>query len=1048
MARKDDSVVSWLRDGITRRRFIQIGGTLAAGAATVSRIPFSRAAGPSVPDPATGAMVRRTGCMMCNAGCGIQVRVLDGVVIKVDGNPFCAQTNDYDTGAPATGADVTLADLPNADTDPGSTCPRGQAGLMTLYDPLRLTRPLKRTGARGSGQWQAISWEQAIREIAWGGALPDGSFAGLASIRDVAGRFTAADTAYASEAKAGDPSNYGLKSNHLVMMVGRDQTSAATGRFMTAFGSVNRIDHTSICNSSYKVAGYITFCQDNKDKGTYLLKPDFDGANYVVLFGTNPLEANVPVNTFIRKIGAFKRAGGRLVVIDPRFSNTAAKADWWIGGIRPGTDGALALGVCRWLIDNGRHATDYLRRSHRGAPNPAGSTGWTDATYLVHERLRRCLTAQDAGLDHFVARLTTAVAKTATASSTTPLTVQLDPTDAGGAPLDLSRWPSSGNVRIGSELFYYSSKNDAARTLSVTARKVKGTKNYDHAVGADVMIPYVIAIGGALRGYHEATAATGLADLEYRGTIGADSVKSAFALLRDSLDTVANYAAACGVSATDIALLGTELTAAGTRACVDLYRGPIQHTNGTYSARAIHLINLLLDRVDRRGGFALGKRYRPGTPAHPGAPSPTGVRIDRAASKYEGVPATPTRPWYPLAYTGVQQEVFPSIKIGYPYPIKALITFTSNPAYTMPYTHSVIDGLLDRRAVPLHVAVDIFMSETSELADYVLPDVTFYEKWAANVMTGYATVHTAGGTIRQPVVGNVDPVTRAFSPVLPGTRSMDDILIALGKELGLPGYGANGMGAGKHLHQAWQFYNEMYKSGDFGLTNGLEDPAAAPLVMGGRRKNPAAVYDASGNFINDDAKYSNIATIYAEWISAYRHSYVPGEYFNGLPIYEPPRRDARGNPVTDPAGLDLTLNTYKIVQHVQSRSTSNRWLLEVMPENGVWIHPSDAASRGIADGDLIRLRSVRYALLGRAQLTEGIQPGCIAIPHSFGRWASGFTKAWMVDGVPQPHDPAIGAGIAHNPLVRPDPALGDVCLTDPIGGSADFFSTRVAVERA
>lgn len=1037
--------LGWLKNGITRRQFIEASSMLAAGAAVLGRVPLARADGPSVPDPVTGAEIHRTACMMCNAGCGIQVKVKDGVALHIEGNAFDPQCSEYDAGA----ADVTPGSLPKADLVGGSLCPRGAAGLMALYDPMRLKTPLKRSGPRGSGQWEAISWEQAIQDICWGGRLPDGSFDGLAAIRDLTNKFSNSDTQWGLDAPVSNPANYGFKANQLLMCVGRDQIGEATGRFMSAYGSINRIDHTSTCNSAYKLAGYQNFVAESKATGTYNFKPDLDGADYVVFFGSNPVEANAPTNTFIRKLGAFRKRGGKLVIVDPTFTNSAAKADWWIGSIKGGTDSALALAICRHLIDNNLHRAEALRRSHAAAPATAlTSPSWTDSTYLVNEATHKYVTCQDAGLNGFAGTLTTAVAKTVTASATATLTLQLNPTDLGGAALNLAAWPPKGNVRIGGELLYYSAVDNTAKTLTVTARGCKWTKAADATVGAAVTVPFVVARGGTLLPYHD-NAGGLLPDLEHRGTLGADSVKSVFALFRDSLDTVANYSALCGVSVADIQKLGDELGDPAKKVCVDMYRGALAHTNGTYAVRAIHAINTLLDRVDRKGGYVLGKRYKAGSVGTGQAfPASTGVKFDRSKAKFEPLDPTqkPRRPWFPLGYFGVQQEIWPSVKIGYPYPLKALITFTSNPAYSTPYNRTVIEALVDRQAVPLHVCVDVLMSETAALADYVLPDTTYLEKWANGITTGYATVHTTGSVLRRPVVGTIDPTTKAYTPALPGTMGMDDILILMGKELGLPGYGTNGIGTGKNLDQAWQYYDEMYKTGDLGMATGLSDLNAPILKMGGKFKNPAALYDASTNFINDDAKYKNVISLYCESLATSKHSYTK-KYFSGLPIWEVPHTDWKGTPVVDATStFNLRVLNFKSVQQVQSRSTGNKWLREIRKENEVWMHPSDAAARGIADGDMVRVRSATYGSRGRAWVTESAQPGTIVIPYSFGRWELG-ARPWLVDGTMQPTDAGVARGIAVNPLQSPDPQLMDVCFTDPLSGSCEFYSTYVAAEK-
>lgn len=1035
----------WLKDGVSRRRFIELSSVAAAGAAVLTRVPLAHAApGPS-PDP-LGGTLERTACMMCNAGCGMQVRVKDGVALHIEGNAYDPQARDYAAGSNVDGSGyVTEAAVPDAAQNGGALCSRGAAALATLYDPLRLKTPLKRSGPRGAGQWEAISWQQAIREICWGGILPDGAFQGLAAIRDVTNRFTASDTAYSADAPLGVVGDYGFKANQLLMSVGRDQVGDATSRFMNAFGSINRIDHTSLCNSSYKLAGYLHFCKESSATGTYNFKPDIDAADTLVFFGTNPVEANAPTNTFIRKLAAFKKRGGQLVVIDPAFTNTAAKADKWIGSIKVGTDLALALAICRGIIDKPGFSLDHLRRSH--APGTGASyKSWTDAPYLVNQTTHRFVSTAEAGLTTFVGRLRTAL----TTGAIT--TLDLEDLDGGTGTLDLTTWPSRGQVRIGTELFFYTGKVNTAgaRQLTGVSRAMKWTSAAAAAQGALVSLAYVCSAGGTLKAYHDTTGGTVLPDLEHTRTVGTDTWTSVFKMFKDSLDTIANYSALCGVSTADIDDLVTRLTDGTRKVCVDLYRGALSHTNGTHAVRAIYMINVLLDRIDRKGGYALGKRLKAGVPALPGAPTRTGVPIDRSKKKHEPVVTTqtPVRPWYPLGYFGVQQELWPSLKIGYPYPIKALITYTSNPAFSTPFNHQAIDTLLDRRAVPLHVAVDIFMSETTALADYVLPDSTFLERWGGGLSTGYATNHITGSVLRRPVVGTIDPSSHAYTPVLPNTRTMDDILIALALELGLPGYGKDGMGTGKDLYQAWDFWNEAYKGSDLAMPTGLADLTQPILKMGGKFKDPAILYDtAMPDFVTADAVYGGLISIYSEKVATTKHSYTKA-YFSGIPVWEQPHKNWKDVVVNDAtASMNLKLVNYKKVHHTQSRSTSNAWLREISPENAVSMHPTDATARSLNDGDMVRIRSVRYTVTGRLRVTESAQPGTVVVPYHYGRWEFG-SRPYRVDGVAVKSDPAVARGIPVNPLVAPDPELKDVCFTDPLGGSAEFYSTNVAVEKA
>jgi tetrathionate reductase subunit A len=102
-------------------------------------------------------------CLQCNTGCGIKVKVQDGIVTKIDGNPY----NPW-TLVPHLEAAVSPDTAAGID---GAICPKGQAGLQTAYDPYRIRKVLKRAGQRGENKWSAIPFAQAVKEICDGGKL-------------------------------------------------------------------------------------------------------------------------------------------------------------------------------------------------------------------------------------------------------------------------------------------------------------------------------------------------------------------------------------------------------------------------------------------------------------------------------------------------------------------------------------------------------------------------------------------------------------------------------------------------------------------------------------------------------------------------------------------------------------------------------------------------------------------------------------------------------------------------------------------------------------
>ena len=102
-------------------------------------------------------------CLNCNTGCGIKVKILDGVAVKIDGNPY----NPFNLHP-----HLEMKETPEkAVKVDGGLCPKGQAGHQGAYDPYRITRVLKRVGKRGENNWQSIPFAQAIDEIVGGGLL-------------------------------------------------------------------------------------------------------------------------------------------------------------------------------------------------------------------------------------------------------------------------------------------------------------------------------------------------------------------------------------------------------------------------------------------------------------------------------------------------------------------------------------------------------------------------------------------------------------------------------------------------------------------------------------------------------------------------------------------------------------------------------------------------------------------------------------------------------------------------------------------------------------
>ena len=151
---------------IKRRDFLRLSAAAAVGLGVSKLRPFATLAqiGQGEPDTASAHALRSpaaqnewiaTCCNMCGGTTGILAHVVNGRVVKIEPN-----------SANPVGVANISTDYYNLKSTGARMCPKGNAGIMSLYDPDRVKKPLKRVGARGAGQWQEISYEQAVTEIA------------------------------------------------------------------------------------------------------------------------------------------------------------------------------------------------------------------------------------------------------------------------------------------------------------------------------------------------------------------------------------------------------------------------------------------------------------------------------------------------------------------------------------------------------------------------------------------------------------------------------------------------------------------------------------------------------------------------------------------------------------------------------------------------------------------------------------------------------------------------------------------------------------------
>lgn len=265
-------------------------------------------------------------CGLCIARCGSIATVEDGRFIRLDPDPA------HPTGQ--------------------ALCAKGRAAPELVYNPQRLTHPLRRTRPKGDPDpgWERVSWNEALELTA-------------TAMRRIAEQHGPEAVCFSMSS----PSTTAIAdSAHFVR------------RLMNAFGSPNVVAALDICGWGRAFATKYTFGVGSLGVSSGGAMPDIANTGCLILWGYNPSFTRLTHAT--ATIEGLKR-GMRLIVVDPRPVGLANKADIWLR-VRPGTDGALALGIANQMIQSGRYDHAFIR-------------DWSNGPVLICAGTGRPLSARD-----------------------------------------------------------------------------------------------------------------------------------------------------------------------------------------------------------------------------------------------------------------------------------------------------------------------------------------------------------------------------------------------------------------------------------------------------------------------------------------------------------------------------------------------------------------------------------------------------------------------------------------------------------------------------
>lgn len=285
----------------SRRKFIKGAVGAAALGATAGKALLTPTTSWGAEDPIQttpeDTQYIHTICEQCVWRCGAIAKVVKGEVKKLEGNP-------------------------NHPNNLGKLCPRGNAGIETLYSPDRIKFPLIRAGARGSGLWRKASWDEAL--------------------------------SYTAEQMKKINDKYGAKA---MMFNSTDNLSQPFFEILLkAYGTPNYGTQRSLCFNAMTTGFLYTY-------GVPQPGTDYSNCKYIIFTGRN-LAEGISNNETQEMIEMIAR-GAKVVVLDPRFSKTAAKATEWLP-VRPGTDSAFFLAMIHIIISEKLYNKEFTDRYTQG----------------------------------------------------------------------------------------------------------------------------------------------------------------------------------------------------------------------------------------------------------------------------------------------------------------------------------------------------------------------------------------------------------------------------------------------------------------------------------------------------------------------------------------------------------------------------------------------------------------------------------------------------------------------------------------------------------
>ena len=578
--------------------------------------------------------------------------------------------------------------------------------------------------------------------------------------------------------------------------------------------------------------------------------------------------------------------------------------------------------------------------------------------------------------------------------------------------------------------------------------------------------------------------------LDYQGTVEFEGktykVRTSFNELKENVNELSleEYAKECGVSVDKMQEVAKEFVSHGRKSSVDCHGGTM-HTTGFYTTYAVMMLGAMVGNLNYKGGMSpgggaykdyKGKQYN--LFGYKGKSKVHATRIDKTRMAYEKTneykkkvaagknpyPAKDT--WYPFT-NALESEIITNSAKGYPYKLDVLLTLNSNFMYGTSGGEGHIKELISdpKKSIPLFIAIDPFINESSRYADYIIPDSVLHETWG--IVHAWAGYQTKINTLRFPVVKPRQAQFKNGDPI-----EVISFAIALGKKLKLPGFGEKAIKGNDGKWHAFDKVEDFYlrafekiamdgkpvpdASDEDIRLSGIESYVPSLKKICGKNWRKTAYVMARGGRYEDIDKsyqgeylshrYKKPIQIYNETVGRTKNA-LTGERFSGtVKFYK--QRFANGETFEKAFPKEhFPLTAFSFKSNVLSTpNTASTLLKEIRYTTYVDMNPKTAVKFGLKHGDIVRISSADGSVEGYLRLRHGIHPETIGVEHGAGREGEGAIDL-EINGKVTKGKISRRTGVYYNKLGLHDSSRNTALTADFVCGSNARQAIPVKVEK-